>query len=39
LARQLGVNATPTIFINGRRMVGAPGTEALEMIIKKELGL
>jgi protein-disulfide isomerase/uncharacterized membrane protein len=37
LANGLGVTATPTLFINGRRLVGVPSKEVFEAIIEKEL--
>ena len=37
LAKQLGINATPTLFIGGRRLVGVPPMEILDTIIKNEL--
>jgi len=37
LARKLNVEATPTIFINGRRIEGVPPREIIEAIIEKEL--
>lgn len=36
-ADALGVVQTPTIFINGRTMVGAPAAAALEKVIDEEL--
>jgi protein-disulfide isomerase len=35
---QLGVNATPTFFINGRLLSGAQPFEAFKTIIDDELG-
>lgn len=35
--RTLGVNSTPTFFINGRRMVGFPSYEEAKTIIEEEL--
>jgi protein-disulfide isomerase len=32
-AQALGVNATPTLFVNGRRLVGVPSIEALSAAI------
>jgi protein-disulfide isomerase/uncharacterized membrane protein len=37
LAKQLGINATPTLFIAGRRLVGVPPVEILDQLIKNEL--
>lgn len=37
LAAKLHIEGTPTLFINGRRIVGAPAREVLEMIIDREL--
>jgi predicted DsbA family dithiol-disulfide isomerase len=37
LARTLHVRAVPTIFINGRRIEGAPGYDLLEYVIAEEL--
>ncbi|MBP7735218.1 MAG: thioredoxin domain-containing protein [Spirochaetes bacterium] len=37
LAKQLRVDATPTLFIGGRRLVGVPPAEILDQIIKTEL--
>jgi len=37
LAKQLNVNATPTLFIGGRRLVGVPPVELLENILENEL--
>lgn len=36
-AREVNSNATPTLFINGRRMVGAPPFELMERILEWEL--
>jgi protein-disulfide isomerase len=36
-AIRVTVDATPTIFVNGRRMVGVPPREVFEGIIRKEL--
>jgi protein-disulfide isomerase len=36
-AIRVTVDATPTIFVNGRRMVGVPPREVLEAIIRSEL--
>ncbi len=38
LAEKLGISATPTLFINGRRMVGVPPVELLSAIIRREMG-
>jgi len=37
LAKQLRVDATPTLFIGGRRLVGVPPIEIMDRIIKTEL--
>lgn len=37
LAKELAVDATPTIFIAGRRIIGAPPIQILEGIIEREL--
>ncbi|OHD68509.1 MAG: hypothetical protein A2W19_14590 [Spirochaetes bacterium RBG_16_49_21] len=37
LAGALNIRAVPTIFINGRRLEGAPDYELLEYVISKEL--
>lgn len=37
LADKLHINATPTLFINGRRMEGVPPRAVLEGIIEREL--
>ncbi len=37
LAKQLRVDATPTLFIGGRRLVGVPPMEILDKIIQNEL--
>lgn len=37
LARSLGVSATPTFFVNGITLRGAPPTEAFRAIIDREL--
>lgn len=39
LAEKLNIKATPTIFINGRRMEGVPSLEVLDAIIQQELYL
>lgn len=36
-ARRLGIEGTPTTFVNGRLLVGAEGFEALEKLIDAEL--
>ena len=35
--RKLGVDSTPTMFINGRRVVGAQSYEVLRQIVEEEL--
>ncbi|HME05944.1 MAG TPA: thioredoxin domain-containing protein, partial [Bryobacteraceae bacterium] len=35
--KSLGINATPTVFINGRRLVGNYPWQNLEQIIRQEL--
>ncbi|MCL1833705.1 MAG: thioredoxin domain-containing protein [Leptospirales bacterium] len=37
-AKKLNIEATPTIIISGRRLVGVPSKELFESIIEKELG-
>ncbi|MCX7781299.1 MAG: thioredoxin domain-containing protein [Negativicutes bacterium] len=37
LAEKMNIKATPTIFINGRRLEGVPPREVVEMIVQKEL--
>ncbi len=37
LAKELNINATPTLFINGRKLVGALPGKVLEAIIEREL--
>jgi protein-disulfide isomerase/uncharacterized membrane protein len=37
LAKELGVESTPTIFIAGRKMVGFPPLEVMDQILKNEL--
>lgn len=39
LAHKLGINATPTLFINGRRIIGLPPQGVLEGIVKREVAL
>lgn len=39
LARRLGVNSTPTFFINGRELSGAQPIEEFEAIVDEELRL
>jgi protein-disulfide isomerase len=39
LARRLGVDSTPTFFINGRELSGAQPIEAFEEIVEEELEL
>lgn len=38
-ARGLGVNGTPTFFINGKKMVGAQSREAFEAAMNEAMGL
>jgi protein-disulfide isomerase len=35
-AAQLGVSATPTLLVNGRRITGAPPVEMLEALVREE---
>jgi protein-disulfide isomerase len=37
LGEQMGVNSTPTIYVNGRALVGAQPFEAFKQIIDEEL--
>jgi protein-disulfide isomerase len=37
-ARALGVNSTPTVFVNGRRLVGQVAWPQLKQIIEHEIG-
>jgi len=37
LAKKLGVNGTPTLFINGRKVGGVPPVEVMEKVISREL--
>lgn len=37
LAKQLKVDATPTLYIGGRRLVGVPPVEILDQILQNEL--
>jgi protein-disulfide isomerase len=37
LGERMGVNSTPTIYINGRALVGAQPFEAFKQIIDEEL--
>lgn len=37
LAKELGVQATPTLFIGGRKMEGVPPLEILDLMISREL--
>ncbi|MFZ5889645.1 MAG: DsbA family protein [Myxococcota bacterium] len=37
LAENLGLDGAPTLFINGRRIAGAPPAEALEAVVREEL--
>lgn len=39
LADALGVDGTPTVFVNGRRLVGAQPMDAFEALIEQELTL
>jgi protein-disulfide isomerase len=34
---QLGVNSTPTMYVNGRAVIGAQPFEALQVVIDEEL--
>jgi protein-disulfide isomerase len=36
--RDLGVDATPTLFVNGQKVVGARSYEALQAVIDEQLG-
>lgn len=36
-ARELGVNATPTLFVAGRKLVGVPPRELLAEVVRQEL--
>lgn len=38
LGTQVGVNGTPTMFLNGKRVPNAVSFEAIETLIKQELG-
>lgn len=35
--KRVGVNATPTIFVNGERLPGVPNYETLTKVIESEL--
>lgn len=35
--RQLGVESTPTVYVNGRQLLGAQPFEAFEFVINEEL--
>jgi len=37
IGHELRINATPTIYINGRRMVGAIPLDQLKMVVEEEL--
>ena len=37
LAERLGINGTPTLFVNGREIGGVLPREAMEMIVTREL--
>ncbi len=37
LGEKLGINATPTLFVNGRRMVGTVSLEDLKMVVEHEI--
>jgi protein-disulfide isomerase len=37
LGQRMGVNSTPTIYINGRALVGAQPFEAFKQVIDEEL--
>ncbi|MGC4087457.1 MAG: thioredoxin domain-containing protein [Polyangiaceae bacterium] len=37
LAEYLGLDGAPTLFVNGRRISGAPPLEALEAVVKEEI--
>lgn len=36
-ARELGVESTPTIIVNGQRLDGVPGFEQMQFVIDQEL--
>ena len=38
LAKELGVDSTPTMFISGRKLVGVPPIEIMDQIIRNEIG-
>jgi protein-disulfide isomerase len=37
MAKQLGINSTPTIFVNGRKLAGSVDWESLKRVIDFEL--
>jgi predicted DsbA family dithiol-disulfide isomerase len=37
-ANALGVNSTPTFFVNGRRLAGAQTPESFKQVLDQELG-
>ena len=39
LAESLGLDGAPTLFMNGRRIAGAPPPEALEGLVREELDI
>lgn len=39
LAESLGLDGAPTLFLNGRRIPGAPPPEALEELVREELAI
>lgn len=39
LGRELGVNGTPTFFINGARIEGFPGRDAVQVVINEQRAL
>lgn len=38
MGKHLGVNEVPSLFINGKKLVGSQSTSALEIIVEQELG-
>ncbi len=38
LGESLGVNGTPTVFINGKRLPSVPGPKELDVLIQQEVG-
>ncbi|MBA3968639.1 MAG: thioredoxin domain-containing protein [Gemmatimonadetes bacterium] len=38
LGESLGVNGTPTVFINGKRLPNVPGPKELDVLIQQEVG-